>query len=200
MADNVVAFTGEDFVIFAADTAQGRSVVMMKNDEDKLFEMRNKIIGASGPAGDKSQFCSYIEKNINLYRYRTGIELSTTGAANFLREELATALRSNPYQVNILLGGLDKDTPALYMIEYLASMVKVDYGCIGYAGYFLLSILDREYKKGMKLEEARQLMHVCIQELKTRLALNTCNFIIKVVDKNGTRFLEKVGNVGQKNH
>jgi len=150
----------------------------------------NKLLAASGPPGDKAQFCSYIEKNINLYNLRTGVPLSTHAAANFIRGELADALRSNPYNVNILFGGMDKDGPSLYFIDYLASMSKMDFGCCGYAGYFTLSILDKNYKKGMNLEDGMKLIHTCIQELRTRFVLNTASFMIKVVDKKGSRIVE----------
>jgi len=191
MSDSLIALVGADYVLLAADTAQARSVLMMKSDEDKIYKIEeNKLLAASGPPGDKAQFCSYIEKNINLYNLRTGVPLTTHAAANFIRGELADALRSNPYQVNILFGGVDKEGPSLYFMDYLASMSKMDFGCCGYAGYFTLSILDKNYKKGMNFEEGMKLIHTCIQELRTRFVLNTANFIIKVVDNKGSRIVE----------
>ncbi len=50
-------------------------------------------------------------------------------AANFIRRTLATALRKGPYQTNLLLGGWDeKDGAALYYIDYMGSLQKVDFG------------------------------------------------------------------------
>jgi len=85
---------------------------------------------------------------------------------------------------------VDKEGPSLYFMDYLASMSKMDFGCCGYAGYFTLSILDKNYKKGMNFEEGMKLIHTCIQELRTRFVLNTANFIIKVVDNKGSRIVE----------
>jgi hypothetical protein len=66
------------------------------------------------------------------------MELSPAATANFVRGELAQALRSRkPYTVNLLLGGYDEiaDRPTLYWIDYLASLAPVPYAAHGYAQY-----------------------------------------------------------------
>jgi len=151
------------------------------------------ILVASGEAGDRAQFCPFIEKNINLYELRTGVPLSVHGAANFVRGELHDALRKGPYMVNLLLGGVDKEgEPSLYFMDYLASMSKVDFGCQGYAGHFLLGLLDRHYKKNMSLDECIELLKKCVQELRIRFLLGTAKYLVKISDKAGIRKLDIV--------
>jgi len=191
MSDLIIGLVGQDYVLMAADTSQARSILMMKDDDDKILHLDDKkLLGASGPVGDKAQFCEYITRNIALYALRTGIPLSVHGAAHFTRGELAEFLRRSPYFVNLLLGGVDKDGPSLYFLDYLASSHKMDFACQGYAGYLVLSILDKYWKKGMTLDEGVQLMHLCIEQLKTRFVLNSSSFVIKVADKDGIRVLE----------
>ncbi|KAK4387074.1 Proteasome subunit beta type-2-B [Sesamum angolense] len=87
--------------------------------------------------GPRAQFTEYIQKNVALYQFRNGIPLTTAAAANFTRGELATALRKNPYMVNIILAGYDKETgPSLYYIDYIASLHKLDKAAFGYGSYF----------------------------------------------------------------
>jgi len=192
MADNLIGLVGADYVLLAADTAQARSIVLMKEDEDKILPLdSHKLLASSGPAGDREHFTQFIQRNIELYDLRNGNPLSTHAAAHFTRGELATALRSNPYQVNLLLAGFDKDVgPSLYFIDYLASIQKLDFAFQGYAGYFVSSILDRHYKKGLNLEDGLAVLRLCIEQLKTRFVLNSASFVIKIVDKNGTRILD----------
>jgi 20S proteasome subunit beta 4 len=192
MADNLIGLVGADYVLLAADSAQARSIVMMKENEDKILPLDSqKLIAASGPAGDREHFCEFIARNIELYELRQGHGLSTHAAAHFTRGELATALRSNPYQVNLLMGGYDKDVgPSLYFIDYLASIQKLDFACQGYAGYFVLSTLDRHYKKGMSLDEGLAVLKLCLDQLATRFVLNTVSFVIKIVDKDGIRVID----------
>jgi 20S proteasome subunit beta 4 len=87
------------------------------------------------------QFAEFIQANIQLYSMRNGMELSPAATANFVRGELASALRSRrPYTVNLLLGGYDNiaDKPTLYWIDYLASLAPVPYAAHGYAQYVSL--------------------------------------------------------------
>ncbi len=91
--------------------------------------------------------------------------------------------------MNSLLAGYDDDGqgPSLYYIDYLAGMQKMDFACQGYAGHFLLSIFDKNYRKGMELEEALQLLRLCMQQLKERFVINTSDFKVKIVDAKGVR-------------
>jgi len=192
MADNLIGITGADYVLLAADSATARSIVLMKENEDKIMHLdSHKLLAASGPSGDREHFTEFIQRNMELYELRQGHSLSSHAAAHFIRGELATALRSNPYQVNLLLGGYDKDEgPALYFMDYMASLQKLDFACQGYAGYFVLSILDRHYKKGMNLEQGLAVLQLCLEQLKTRFVLNGVSFVIKVVTKDGITVLD----------
>ncbi len=142
-------------------------------DEDKLYKISSKIVmSVTGEAGDTVQFAEYIAKNIQLYKMRNGYELSPKAAASYTRRNLAEYLRSRvctsrrrpslfsfsnlgmnllqtPYNVNLMLGGYDeKEGASLYLIDYLASMIKVPFTTNGYGGLITLSILDRYYSPG----------------------------------------------------
>lgn len=48
-----------------------------------------------------------------------------------------------------MLGGYDDlEGASLYLIDYLASMIKVPFTTNGYGGLITLSILDRYYREG----------------------------------------------------
>jgi 20S proteasome subunit beta 4 len=164
----------------------------MKEREDKILDIdKSKLLAASGDTGDRVQFTEYIKRNIALYELRLGHPMSTHAAANYTRQELSEALRRNPYQVNMLLGGYDADVgPSLYYLDYLGALNKMDFAAQGYASYFLLGLFDKHWKKGMSLEEGKQLMELCFQQLKTRLVLDTSNWHVKYVDKEGIHVLQ----------
>lgn len=88
------------------------------------------------------QFAEYIQANAQLYSMRNETDLSPSALAHFVRGELATSLRSRkPYNVNLLLGGVDPIThkPTLYWLDYLASLASVPYAAHGYAQYVVIS-------------------------------------------------------------
>merc|ERR1719265_449960 len=115
-------------------------------------------MGATGPPADTSNFIEFISKNLRLNALRTGLPASTKSASNFTRNELATALRRGPYQVDMLIGGMDDDGPGLYFMDYMASSEKVNKAAHGYGAYFALSIMDRYYKPDMTLEEGKDII------------------------------------------
>ena len=69
----------------------------------------------------------------------------------------------------------------------MASSVKLDFAAHGHASYFCMSTMDRYWKEGMNLEEAKAVLRKCIEELKTRYIVNMPDFTVKVTDKEGVR-------------
>lgn len=185
----VFGLVGKGFALVVADTSAVHSILVHKSNEDKVMILdSHKLMGASGEAGDRAQFTEYVQKNVALYQFRNGIPLTTAAAANFTRGELATALRKNPYMVNVILAGYDKETgPSLYFIDYIATMHKVDKAAFGYGSYFSLAMMDRYYRKDMTVDEAVELVDKCILEIRSRLVVAPPNFVIKIVDEHGAR-------------
>eukprot|EP01139_Manchomonas_bermudensis_P020089 Amastigsp_a677909_32.p2 type:complete len:223 gc:universal Amastigsp_a677909_32:708-40(-) len=189
--DTLLGITGDGFVILAADAGQLRSIVRLKDDEDKLYPLdTNKILGVVGECGDRTHFAEYIQKNLALYTLRNDEELTTPKAAAYIRSEMARALRESPYQANCLIAGYDAKTGAsLYFMDYLASLQKVNFGAQGYASHFTLAIFDRLWRPNMSEPEALGVLEACMAELAKRLIVAMPDFFIKIVDANGIRVL-----------
>ncbi|EFA81563.1 proteasome subunit beta type 2 [Heterostelium album PN500] len=193
--ETLLSFVVADGVLCLADSNINHSIVKMKEDEDKIAVLDEfKLLSSAGEPGDRTQFCEFIAKNLKLYQLRNGYSLSTSATAHFIRNELATALRRNPYNVNLLVAGYDEKTgPAVYYMDYLASLQKLDFGCHGYAAYFLLGLLDRLHHKDMSYEEGVELMHKCCEELQTRFLVGG-KYTLKYISKDGIQVVPfKVG-------
>ncbi|CAH3180308.1 unnamed protein product [Porites evermanni] len=184
----LIGIQGPDFVLVASDSASGRSIIRMKDDQDKMFKLSSKLLMlVTGEAGDTVQFAEYMEKNIQLYKMKNGYELTPHAAANFTRRNLADALRSSSaYMVNMLIAGYDDaNGPELYFMDWLASLQKVPFAAHGYGSFFSLSIMDRYYRPGLTREEARELLQKCIEEVQRRFLVRLPDFFIRIVDKDG---------------
>lgn len=182
----------DSFVILAHDNFAGRSVVSMKQDQNKLFKLDENLgMVVCGEAGDTVYFGEYIQKNIVLYRIRNGYSLCPQSAASFTRNELAEFLRRSPFLVNLLIGGHDSKTSKthLYFMDYLGTMADVPYGAHGYGSYFVLSLLDRHHRPDMTREEGKVLIEKCFKEVQKRLVINLPTFSYYIIDEKG--FSEK---------
>ncbi|KAL0279650.1 UNVERIFIED_CONTAM: hypothetical protein PYX00_001157 [Menopon gallinae] len=185
-----------DFVMLAADMTKTQSILVMKNDEEKLWKLSDRMLMAvCGDSGDTTQFSEFIAKNIQLYRMRNGYSLSPAAASNFTRRNLADYLRSRtPYNVNLLLGGYDDATDQfeLYFCDYLASLIKLPFAVHGIGGHFCLSIMDNLHRPNMTIEQAYDVLVKCVKEIHQRVVINMPNFKVKVITKSGIHELENI--------
>jgi 20S proteasome subunit beta 4 len=190
--ESLIGIVGKDFTLIGADTSAARSIVVFKTTEDKILELDDfKLLAAAGPVGDRYNFCEYVQKNLHLHELRTTVRLDTKAAANWTRNQLATALRKGPFQVNLLLGGFDENKGAsLYFLDYMGAMHPMPVAAHGYCSNFVLATLDRHYKPGMDIEEAKELMRKCLKALSERFLLQQPHWKFKVVDKSGIRVIE----------
>eukprot|EP00173_Palmaria_palmata_P000962 Plantae.Rhodophyta-Palmaria_palmata.ctg14944.p1 GENE.Plantae.Rhodophyta-Palmaria_palmata.ctg14944~~Plantae.Rhodophyta-Palmaria_palmata.ctg14944.p1 ORF type:complete len:220 (+),score=55.38 Plantae.Rhodophyta-Palmaria_palmata.ctg14944:164-823(+) len=197
--ESLIALEGDGFIMIAADVANARSVVVMKDDQDKIQVLDNhKLMAAAGTPGDVAKFTEHVTKDLRLSQLRSGIPMSMSAIANYTRGQLAMFLRKSPYQCNLMLAGYDAandvdGTPAqtsLYSIDYLGTLTKLKFAAEGYAQYFVLSTLDRFWKKNMSEDDALKVLQKAIDEVQKRLVINQPRFCIKVVDKDGVRILK----------
>nr|CAB3265222.1 proteasome subunit beta type-2-like [Phallusia mammillata] len=186
-----IGFEGDGFVLLAADTAASHSIVMFKQDQDKMVSLgKNTVMSVVGEPGDACQFSEYVQKNLQLYKMRNGYEVSTRGMANFTRKILAEALRKGPYFVHLLIGGCDPEEGcSLFFLDYLASSIQVPFAAHGYGSYFTLSLLDRWHRKNLTKDEAVELLKRCMAELKKRFIVTLPAVTIRIIDKDGVHTL-----------
>ncbi|KAI1776109.1 nucleophile aminohydrolase [Hypoxylon rubiginosum] len=190
----LLGITGKDFTLIAASKAAMRGATILKASDDKTRSLnKHTLMAFSGEAGDTIQFSEYIQANAQLYSMRNETDLSPTALAYYVRGELASSLRSRkPYNVNLLLGGVDPIThkPSLFWLDYLAALAAVPYAAHGYAQYYCLSILDKHHHPDMTLVQGLKVLEMCTDELKRRLPIDFKGMILKVVTKDGIREME----------
>lgn len=179
----------------ATDMNSIRSIVVMKSQEEKFRQLNSRaLLAYSGEPGDTVNFAEFIQRNIQLYGVRNEKDLGVEAAAHWTRRSLADSLRSrNPYQVNVLIGGVEVDhlnpsapsSPKLFWLDYMAAMIEVPFAVHGYASYFCTSLLDRHWREGMSESEVLDLLRMCLAELKTRFIVNFPQLSVRVVRSTG---------------
>ena len=178
----------DSFVLLAHDNSAGRSVLVMKQDHNKLYSLDSHLgMVVCGEAGDTAYFGEYIQKNIALYRLRNGYSLSPHAAATFTRHQLAELLRRSPYLVNLLLGGWDTQSSSstLYLMDYLGTMAEVPYAAHGYGSFFVYGLLDQHHRPEMSVEEGVGLLERCVREVQQRFLINLPAFSYYIINKDG---------------
>ncbi|TMW46751.1 hypothetical protein DOY81_008171 [Sarcophaga bullata] len=154
--ETILGIRGPDFVMVAEDTTQARSIIVMKEDENKIHKIADNLMMAT--IGD--------------------YDLNPKCAAHFTRKNLADYLRSRtPNQVNMFVAGYDpKERPELHYIDYLANAKPVKYSGQGYGGMFCASIFDCYYNDHLTQEEAYDVLKKCVVEIQKRLVITLPKF------------------------
>lgn len=193
--DIILGIKLQDCTVIATSKAVTRGISVLKNNDDKTRILNDhNLIAFTGEAGDTVHFAEYIQANIQLYSMRENdIELSPKATASFVRNQLATSIRSRkPYQCNVLIGGYDINTnePSLNYIDYLGTHAVLPYAAHGYAAFYCMASLDKHYRPDMSLDEGLKLLDICVEECARRLPIDFKGVHVKVVDKDGVRSLE----------
>lgn len=193
--DIILGIRVQDCTIIATSKAFTRGISVLKATDDKTRQLNaHNLMAFTGESGDTVQFAEYIQANIQLYTMRENdLELSPKATASFVRNQLATSVRSRkPYQVSVLLGGFDKKTglPSLDWIDYLGTQVELPYAAHGYAAFYCSSLFDRHYRPDMTLEEGLELLRMSLKELEMRMPIDFKGVYVKVVDQAGVREIE----------
>ena len=191
--DSAFGICGKDWVIVVTDKAVNRSIFTLKHDEDKITKLNNfKVMACSGEQPERYAWSQYCERNMKLMEFRTGHEPDVESTAQWMRSEMAAALRKAPFQVNCLMGGYDLNEKCakLYWMDYLGTLQQTSKGAHGYAGYFVNSVLGNAFKQDMNLDEGIEACKKCIVELKTRFIINQPSFTAKIVTADGVQEIE----------
>jgi len=182
---------GKDFALLVSDTLCSKSLVNQRTDIDKIIEIGNKkIVLISGDFGDISNFVDFIQKTVQLYTLKTGYSLSTHSVANFLKQELSQSFRKGGLNVNLIIAGYDEQIGiSLFYLDYTGNLQRMNYCIQGYASLFISSTIERNFKYHLSIKDAIILIMKCIQILRKRFIVNHSNFLVKIVDKEGSRIL-----------
>lgn len=191
--DIILGIRLKDSTLIATSKAFTRGISIIKQTDDKTLDLnKHNTIAYTGEAGDTTQFAEFVKVNVQLFGLREGYEMQSKEVASFIRHELSTSLRSRkPYQVQILLGGVDEnDKGFLSMIDYLGTRVDLPYAAHGYAAFYTMSLLDHHYKEDIDLETGVKLLKLCEEELTKRMPMDFKGLNVKVIDKNGIRSID----------
>jgi len=96
-------------------------------------------------------------------------------------------LMSRPFGVSLLIGGVDQEGPSLWHTDPSGTFIKYDAKSIGAGSEGAQTILQEQYHKSLKLEEAIQL---CVSILKQTMEekLNATNVEVAVIPTSTKKF------------
>ena len=113
------------------------------------------------------------------------LEKGAHGYAGFFVNRCALALAYDCSCVQLRGHCISRECPLGFVS--LSDCVSAACDCVHARWLAPCSLLDAHWKPGMTEAEGLALMDLCIAEIKKRFMISMPNYLIKLVDKNGTR-------------
>lgn len=160
----ILGIVCKDGVIMAADRQISMGHVVASKNAEKVFPINNySVVAGCGVAGDIQRVPKLLAAELKLKELRSKKRPTIKQAASLLNNMSYSGIRQPstiPQQAGFLIGGYDEDGKVeLYTIEAAGSIIKVeDYDANqGSGGPYVLGLLERQYKKGITIEEGIEL-------------------------------------------
>ncbi len=171
----ILGIVCRDGVVMASDRQITAGTLVVGKNYPKTISINDYLlISFTGMVSDAQRVPKVLAAELKLKELRSKTRPSVKQAASLLANMSYNGIRQPsmiPQQAGFLLGGFNEDGSAeLFTIEPAGSVVKVeDYDAnFGSGMPFVLGLLERQYKKGISVEEGVKLAVECIKSSTQR--------------------------------
>ncbi|XP_014218883.1 proteasome subunit beta type-1-like [Copidosoma floridanum] len=142
---SVVALSGDDFSLIAADTRLSTGFSIYTRDQEKLFTLSpNTVLGCTGCWCDILTLTRVVAARTQMYQHEHHKDMSTPAVAQMLSTMLYHK-RFFPYYIGNVLAGLDSDGKGvIYRYDPVGHMEENKFFATGSSGALLQPLLDNQ--------------------------------------------------------
>jgi len=144
----------------------------------------------AGGVADAQNITDILRYHANLHRVEKN-EPITIKSLTRLASLIFHQNRGYPFMADILVGGFDKQGPALYNIDMFGSVEDKTYVTTGSGSPVAYGLLEEEYRKDLNVEDAKAIALRAVKAAITRNIGTGDGINISIMDKNGFRLLTK---------
>ncbi|MCK4429264.1 MAG: archaeal proteasome endopeptidase complex subunit beta [Candidatus Aenigmarchaeota archaeon] len=163
-----VGMVCKDGILLASESKATAGYMVVNKDVQKVFEIDDKIgITIAGMVSDAQQLINILRAEISLHKLESGEEMSINSVANLLSTVMYSR-RMFPYYTQIIIGGMDSKGAHLFSFDPTGSCIKEKFVSTGSGSPYVYGILEKDFKEGMTLEEAKKLVRIAIKSAAQR--------------------------------
>jgi len=180
-----VGLVFEGGVLLAAEKRVTYGSFIMSKGGKKVFKITDSIgVACAGLVGDMQILAREMEAQSNLYSMDTGRPISVNSAAKLMANVLFNR-RYAPLITQTIVGGIDQNGPALYVLDVLGSLIPDKYAAVGSGTELAISVIEEGYKENLTLEEAKNLVRRAVKSAINRDAMSGDGLDILTITKDG---------------
>jgi proteasome beta subunit len=174
-----------DGVILASEKRVTYGYLVVSKGGKKVFKITDQIGAAcAGLVADMQILTREVEAQANLFSMEVGRRISVKAAAKLMANILFNR-RYAPLVTQTIVGGLDEEGPALYVLDVLGSLIPDKYAAVGSGTEIAVGVLEEGYKEGLGIEEAKALVTRAIKSAISRDAMSGDGVDFLIITKKG---------------
>ncbi|MCL2550136.1 MAG: archaeal proteasome endopeptidase complex subunit beta [Methanimicrococcus sp.] len=147
-----------DGIVLASERRATMGHFIASRDAKKVYKIGDTVgLTIAGSVGDAQQIVRYMTVESKLYEMRRKEPVTIKGMTTML-SNILNSNRYYPYSVQLLIGGVDKNGPALYSLDAMGGMIEeTNAVSTGSGSPIAYGVLEDNYVKGMTVDEGAEL-------------------------------------------
>ena len=176
----------KDGVILAAEKRVSYGYFIISKSGKKVFKITETIGAAcAGLVSDMQSLIRDVEAYANLYRLDNNRPITVKATSKVMANLLFNS-RFMPLITQTIVGGIDDEGASLYVLDVLGSLIPDKYTAVGTGAEIAIGMLEEDYKDGMNLKEAKDLLIRAIKSAISRDSMSGNGIDFLIITKKGT--------------
>ena len=174
-----------DGVILASEKRVTYGSMIMSKTGKKVFKIADQVGAAcAGLVSDMQILTREVEAQAKLFAYDAKRPMTVNAAAKVMSNVLFNR-RMIPLITQTIVGGMDDDGPALYVLDVLGSLLPDTYAAVGSGAQMATGVLEQGYKDKMTQKDAKNLVLKAIKSAIRRDVMSGDGIDFLILTKEG---------------
>ncbi len=186
-----VGIKAKDGIVLCADMRASAGYFIANNNTMKIQQIDDHAgMTMAGGVADAQNITDILRYHANLHRIQKNEPISIKSLTR-LTSLIFHQNRGYPFMADILVGGYDKQGPALFNIDMFGSVEDKTYVTTGSGSPVAYGLLEEEYRDDLNVEDAKVIALRAVKAAITRNIGTGDGINVSIIDKDGFRLLSK---------
>lgn len=180
-----------DGIVLASEQRATMGHFIASKTAKKVYQIDDLVgMTTAGSVGDAQQLVRLVSVESQLYKMRRNESMTIKGIATLMSNFL-NANRYYPMMVQLLIGGVDKNGPAIYSLDPLGgSIEETRISATGSGSPMAYGVLEDQYREDMAVSEGLDLAIRAIHNAMKRDSASGENIDVVVITKEAFKRLD----------
>jgi proteasome beta subunit len=186
-----VGIKASNGIVLCADMRASAGYFIANNNTMKIQQIaKHAGMTMAGGVADAQNITDVLRYHANIHKVQKNENIPIRSLAG-LCALLFHQNRGYPFIADILIGGYDKEGPALVNVDMFGSVEEKKYVTTGSGSPVAYGVLEDEYSDNLKIEEAKVIALRAVKAAIVRNIGTGDGINVAIIDKDGFRLLTK---------